>query len=59
MPSRIVSPRLTDMLDAVARIRRILEGVALEEIEQDGDKRWLVERGIEIISEARRHLTIL
>ena len=58
MPSRIVSPAL-DMLNAVARIRRILEGVALEEIEEDGDKRWLVERGIKIISEARRHLTIL
>ena len=31
--------------------------MTLEAFEQDWEKRWLVERGIEIISEASRHLT--
>jgi uncharacterized protein with HEPN domain len=34
-----------------------LDGVTLEAFEQNWEKRWLVERGIEIISEASRHLT--
>ena len=44
MRSRIISLRLTDMLNAIVRIRRILNGIPLEEFEEDGDKRWLVER---------------
>jgi uncharacterized protein with HEPN domain len=31
-----------------------LDGVTLEAFEQNWEKRWLVERGIEIISEASR-----
>jgi Protein of unknown function DUF86 len=34
-----------------------LDGVTLEAFEQNWEKRWLVERGIEVISEASRHLT--
>ena len=45
------------MLNAIARIRRLLEDVALERVREDGDKRRLVERDIEIISEASRQLT--
>jgi uncharacterized protein with HEPN domain len=57
MIERIGSPRLSDIVEAIERIRRVLDGVPLEAFEQDWEKRWLVERGIEIISEASRHLT--
>lgn len=56
MNERIVSPRLADMVEAIERVRRVLVGVPLEAFEKDWEKRWLVERGIEIISEASRHL---
>jgi len=32
-------------------------GITLDTFEADWRKRWLVERGVEIISEASRHLT--
>ena len=57
MTERIITPRLADMIEAIERIRRILDGVTLEAFEQNWEKRWLVERGFEIISEASRHLT--
>ena len=57
MIERVISPRLADIVEAIERIRRVLDGVPLEAFEQDWEKRWLVERGIEIISEASRHLT--
>jgi uncharacterized protein with HEPN domain len=57
MIERVVSPRLADIVEAIGRIHRVLDGVPLEAFEQDWEKRWLVERGIEIISEASRHLT--
>jgi uncharacterized protein with HEPN domain len=57
MVERIISHRLADILEAIERIRRVLEGVSLEAFEQDWEKRWVVERGIEVISEASRHLT--
>jgi uncharacterized protein with HEPN domain len=56
MTERIVAPRLADIIEAIERIRRVLDGVTLEAFEQNWEKRWLVERGIEIISEASRHL---
>jgi uncharacterized protein with HEPN domain len=56
MTERIVAPRLADIIEAIERIRRVLDGVTLEAFEQDWEKRRLVERGIEIISEAS-HLT--
>jgi len=56
MSERIVSPRLSDIIEAIERIHSILDGVSLESFEEDWEKRWLVERGIEIISEASRHL---
>jgi hypothetical protein len=34
-----------------------LVGVSIEAFEADWRKPWLVERGVEIISEASRHLT--
>jgi uncharacterized protein with HEPN domain len=52
MIERIVTPRLADIIEAIERIRRVLDGVTLEAFEQS-----LVERGVEVISEASRHLT--
>ena len=49
-------PRLTDIVEAVELIRSEMAGVTLQAFEPDRRKRWLVERGIEIISEASRHL---
>ena len=56
MSERLLSPRLEDIIEAIERIRQVLDGVTLEAFERDWEKRWLVERGIEIISEASRHL---
>jgi uncharacterized protein with HEPN domain len=49
--------RLTDIIEAIDLIRSEMTGVTLEAFEPDRRKRWLVERGIEIISEASRHLS--
>jgi uncharacterized protein with HEPN domain len=57
MIERVISPRLADIVEAIERIHRVLDGVPLEAFEQNWEKRWLVERGIQIISEASRHLT--
>lgn len=57
MPGRSLIPRLTDIVQASERIRAILQSVSLDAFEADWQKQWLVERGIEIISEASRHLT--
>src|ERR1700722_552560 len=48
--------RLTDIIEAIEIIRNEMEGVTLDAFEIDRRKRWLVERGIEIISEASRRL---
>jgi uncharacterized protein with HEPN domain len=52
-----LAPRLTDILEAIENIRSETAGVTLDAFEADWRKRWLVERGVEIISEASRHLT--
>ena len=49
--------RLTDIIEAIELIRTEMAGVSLAAFEPDRRKRWLVERGIEIISEASRHLS--
>ncbi len=48
--------RLTDIIEAVELIRSEMTSVTLQALERDKRKRWLIERGTEIISEARRHL---
>jgi uncharacterized protein with HEPN domain len=48
--------RLTDIVEAIELICSEMAGVSLATFEQDRRKRWLVERGIEIISEASRRL---
>jgi uncharacterized protein with HEPN domain len=51
------APRLTDIVDAIERICAEMTGVTIEAFEADWRKRWLVERGVEIISEASRRLS--
>ncbi len=57
MAASSFAPRLTDILEAIERIRAEMAGVTIEAFEADWRKRWLVERGVEIISEASRRLT--
>jgi uncharacterized protein with HEPN domain len=56
MPVASHVPRLTDIIEAIELIGSEMAGVTLEAFEPDRRKRWLVERGIEIISEASRRL---
>ena len=52
MPARSPIPRPTDIIETSALIRSEMQGVTLEAFEADIRKRWLIERGVEIISEA-------
>jgi len=56
MAARSPIPRLTDIVEASELIRSEMQGLTLDAFEADRRKRWLVERGIEIISEASRRL---
>src|ERR687885_271783 len=49
--------RLTDIVEAIELIRSEMAGVFPSAFEHDRRKRWIVERGIEIISEASRRLS--
>lgn len=44
------------MIEAIARIRPLCDNQSLDAFEADWQSQWLVQRGIEIISEASRHL---
>ncbi len=57
MIGRGQTPRLADIISAIENINVVMQGVSLEAFEMDWQKRWLVERCIEIISEASRHLS--
>src|SRR6267154_1133042 len=57
MATSLPIARLTDIIEAAELIRSEMAGVTLQDLESDKRKRWLVERGIEIISEASRHLS--
>jgi len=54
--TRTLIPRLTDIVEAIERIRSVLRDTPLEAFEVDWQKQWLVDRGVLIISEASRHL---
>lgn len=56
MTARSVAPRLLDIIESIERVRAALGDTSLEAFESDWQKQWLVERGVEIISEASRHL---
>ena len=57
MAARSLIPRLTDIIEAIERIHSVLVDMPLDAFETDWQRQWLVERGVEIISEASRHLT--
>jgi uncharacterized protein with HEPN domain len=54
--ARSLIPRLTDIIEAIERVNGVLAGVSLDAFENDWQRQWIVERGVEIISEASRHL---
>ncbi len=56
MGERSADPALIDILEAIERIRGVTLDMTLEAFEQDWRKKWIVERGVEIISEASRRL---
>jgi uncharacterized protein with HEPN domain len=56
MPEASPVARLTDIVDAIELINGEKAGVTVQAFEPDWRKRWLVERGIEIISEASGRL---
>lgn len=57
MPRRSTSFRLDDILEAIERVRSTLGDLSLEAFEADWQRHWIVQRGVEIISEASRHLS--
>jgi uncharacterized protein with HEPN domain len=56
MVERSATPRLRDIIEAIDHVRAETEDLSLDAFEADWRKRWLVERGVEIISEASRRL---
>lgn len=56
MATRSVFLRLDDMVETAERVRDVLGDLSMEALEDDWRCHWLVQRGIEIISEASRHL---
>jgi uncharacterized protein with HEPN domain len=52
-----LAARLTDIIEAIEHIRSEMAGVSIDAFDADWRKRWLIERGVEIISEASRHLS--
>ena len=50
------APRLSDMIEAIERIRAIVAVGDAASFEAGWREKWLVERGLEIVSEASRHL---
>ena len=57
MAERSLIPRLTDIIEAIERIHAVLGDMPLDVFETDWQRQWLVERGVEIVSEASRRLT--
>ncbi|MBV8565099.1 MAG: DUF86 domain-containing protein [Acetobacteraceae bacterium] len=56
MTARSSVPGLTDIVQAIERIHAVLGDTSLDAFELDWQQQWLVERGVEIISEASRRL---
>ena len=56
MAESTASPYLTDIVDAIERVRGLLGDISLESFKADWEKQWAIERGVEIISEASRRL---
>jgi uncharacterized protein with HEPN domain len=56
MPPSSVVPYLTDIIEAIEHIREKAGLTPLEVFKQDWEQQWIVQRGIEIVSEASRRL---
>jgi len=56
MRDRSPLPRTLDILEAIDRIHRYTEGMTIEDYRHDNLRRDAVERCLEIISEASKHL---
>jgi len=56
MPGRSPILRLTGIVEASERLRVLLRDLSLQDFETDWLNQWVVERGIEIVSEASRHV---
>jgi uncharacterized protein with HEPN domain len=54
--ARKVLHAIDDILEAIGRVEQITAGKTLADFEQSWQLRWLVQRAIEIISEASRAL---
>jgi uncharacterized protein with HEPN domain len=52
--ARKIGHILHDILEAIERIEHATRGKTLQEFESSWEMRWLVQRGIEIVSEASR-----
>jgi uncharacterized protein with HEPN domain len=57
MTDRALVLRLSDMIEAIERIRSVVSRLNLDEFETSWEHQWLVERGVLIISEASRYLS--
>jgi uncharacterized protein with HEPN domain len=57
MPPRSRHLYLNDIIEAIDRINHVLKNATLDSFEADWQKQWMVERGIEIISEISRRLS--
>jgi uncharacterized protein with HEPN domain len=52
------SPHLFDIIEAIERINTVLEGMSLAVFEEDWQAQWLIQRDVEIVSEASRRLPV-
>ncbi|RNJ50324.1 HepT-like ribonuclease domain-containing protein [Methylocystis hirsuta] len=57
MNPRSAALRLLDIIEAIERVQTVMADLSLDAYETDWQRQWVVERGIEIISEASRHLS--
>jgi uncharacterized protein with HEPN domain len=55
--ARKVAHALHDMLEAIERVEEVTRGKTFEEFAASWQLRWLVQRAIEIISEASRAIS--
>ncbi len=57
MNPRSAALRLLDIIEAIERVQIVMADLSLDAYETDWQRQWVVERGIEIVSEASRHLS--
>ncbi len=57
MPPSAITADLTDIIEAIEHIREKADATPLEAFRQDWEQQGIVQRGIEIVSEASRRLT--